>query len=127
MGKKKHKEFITEVFNLVGNEYEVLGEYIKSNIKILFKHKNCNHNFPMTPNNFLSGNRCPNCFGNKKKTHEQFKKEVVDLVGSEYIVLEEYINAKTNILLHHIFCGNDFPMTPTHFLSGERCPYVLEI
>jgi len=61
---KTNEEFIKEVYKLVGDEYTVLGEYTKSDIKIKFRHNNikCNNNeFEMKPANFLQGNRCPEC------------------------------------------------------------------
>ena len=47
--------------------------------------------------NVLHRSRCPNCFGNEKKTTEQFKQEVYDLVGDEYSVIEEYSGASNYI------------------------------
>ena len=39
MGKKKtHEKFVEEVFNLVGDEYEVLGRYVNAKTKILMRH-----------------------------------------------------------------------------------------
>jgi hypothetical protein len=63
---KTHEDFVNEIFVLVGNEYEVLGLYEKSNLKIKFKHIKCNNEFDMIPNNFLQGARCGCCFGKKK-------------------------------------------------------------
>ena len=59
--KKTDNEFINEVKALVGNEYIFLEKYINSKDKILCKHTNCNHEWRISPNNFLAGKRCPNC------------------------------------------------------------------
>ncbi|MBU5332089.1 hypothetical protein KQI61_07745 [Anaerocolumna aminovalerica] len=64
--RKSHEDFIREVYDLVGTEYEVVGRYIKSNVNTDFKHNMKNgdsHVFRMTPNGFLSGNRCSVCHG----------------------------------------------------------------
>jgi hypothetical protein len=63
--RKTTAEFKKEVYDLVGNEYTILGEYITNKIKILIRH-NCdecnNYEFEMRPNSFLSaGQRCPYC------------------------------------------------------------------
>jgi len=53
-----------DVFNLVGDEYEILSkEYINNKEKLLFHHNKCNHDFLMVPKDFLkeNGNRCPKC------------------------------------------------------------------
>lgn len=58
----------------------------------------------------------------KKKTHQEFIKEVQQLTNNEYQVLDEYINSTTKIKFKHIVCGNIFEMTPNSFLMGCRCP-----
>jgi len=122
--KKSNEEFKKEVYDLVSDEYEVLENYKGSKIKILFKHKKCNYEFLMKPNNFLSGNRCPKCAGVLKKSTEEFKKEVYDLVGDEYTVLGNYINNNTKIEILHNKCGNICNILPKNFISnGNRCFY----
>ena len=68
MGKTTRKtteQFINEIFDLVGNEYDVLGAYINAKEKILMRHNICGCSFDATTSNFLSGNRCPVCNGKK--------------------------------------------------------------
>ena len=62
--KKTHAEFVTEVESLVGDEYEVLGEYVYSLTNILIKHNECGTDYEVIPNNFLRGRRCYTCYGN---------------------------------------------------------------
>lgn len=59
---------------------------------------------------------------NKRKTTEEFKNEVKELVGSEFSIISEYINVKTHVKFIHNSCGNIFYMSPDHFLRGYRCP-----
>lgn len=123
MNKKTTEQFKKEVFDLVGNEYEVLGEYISSNTKIEIKHNTCGHIFTVCPVFFLRGTRCPNCAGNLKKTTEQFKEELFKMYGNEYEVLGEYINNHTKIELLHKTCGNKIFVIPSSILSGHKCGY----
>jgi very-short-patch-repair endonuclease len=120
--RKTDKQFKKEVFDLVRNEYTILSKYEGSRTKITIKHDKCGHIYEVTPHNFLQGSRCPRCFGKIKKTHEQFVKEVYDLVWNEYSVLEEYKSDKTKIKMKHNKCGNIYEITPNHFLRGNRCP-----
>lgn len=125
--KKTTEEFKKEVYDLTNDEYLVLGDYTNCKTKIKFLHnkKECMNEFEMIPSNFLQGQRCPKCKctgGLNKKTDEQFKKEVFDLVGNEYTVVGEYINAKTKINIKHNICGTIFNMVPANFLFGQRCP-----
>ena len=71
--KKTDKEFIKEVFDLVGNEYTFLDEYITNNKKIRVKHNKCGYIYNVKPNDFQQGRRCPNCTVNKEKTDSIFK------------------------------------------------------
>jgi Zn ribbon nucleic-acid-binding protein len=57
--------FKKEVFDLIGNEYEVVGKYLRNNRKILIKHESCQKEYEVTPSKFLSGRRCPNCFASQ--------------------------------------------------------------
>jgi uncharacterized protein with PIN domain len=123
--KKSHEKFVEQVFEAVGNMYEVVGEYIGNKTKIEMKHVICKHEFPMRPNDFLSGRRCPSCGGTMKKTTEKFKGEVFELVENMYEVLGEYENTYTRIKMKHnnTSCSNhEFEMSPNSFLSGVRCP-----
>lgn len=127
--RKTHEEFIKEVYELVGDEYTVLSEYVTQLIKVKFRHNcdNCdNYEFEMLPTNFLQGKRCPYCSKKLRKDTELFKKIVYKMVQDEYTVFGEYINAKTKIKFRHNceFCNNyEFEMTPDSFMQGCRCPY----
>ena len=62
MGRQKTtEEFKVEVFNLVGDEYQVIGEYVNNHTKIKILHKKCGNTYYVTPLAFLSSNRCPFC------------------------------------------------------------------
>ena len=124
MGKRKKttEEFKQEVYDLLGNEYTVLDEYINSNTKINMKHNKCGHEYKVIPYAFLKGNRCPKCYGSYKKTTEQFKQEVYELVESNYTVLGQYVNNSTKIKMKHNKCGYEYMVEPRSFLRGSRCP-----
>lgn len=120
---KTTEKFKKEVYELVGDEYTVLGEYTLSRNKIDIKHNKCGNEYQVVANSFLRGNRCPNCNGNKSKhkTTEHYKKEVYDLVGDEYTILGEYINRSTDISIRHNKCKREYQVEPGNFLYGSRC------
>ena len=121
--KKNTTQFKQEVYNLVGNEYTVLGDYVNSQTKTKMKHNNCGHIYEVTPNNFTSkGRRCPKCNGTHKKTTASFSNEVNLITNGEYTVVGTYVNNKTKIDMKHNKCGNIYKVTPTRFISGTRCP-----
>ena len=125
--RKTQEEFEQDIFDKYGEEYKVLGNYVNSKTKILMKHCSCGNEYLVRPADILSGYRCPKCFGTPKKTTEQFKKEVFDLVGDEYKVLGEYQASKTKIEMQHSKCKTIFKVPPSEFLYQEsRCPYCRE-
>ena len=108
---------------MYNDEYTLLEDYINSKTKILMKHNKCGFEWKVAPDNFLAGTKCPKCNINRQRlTTEEFKKRVFNKVGNDYTVLGDYINYNTKILMKHNKCNNEFEMSPTHFLNGERCP-----
>jgi flagellar biosynthesis GTPase FlhF len=126
--KKTHKEFIERIRKKYNGEYEILGKYINAKTKILVRH-NCDkcdfHKWNITPSNLLRGYGCPKCAGNIKKTTEEFKQEVYDKYKDEYIVLGEYKNTNSKILIEHNCkeCHyHQWEITPSKLLCGRGCP-----
>ncbi|OJE17835.1 hypothetical protein A9490_13680 [Bacillus thuringiensis] len=119
--------FKREIYELIGNEYEVIGEYITTNHNITLKHNKCGFIFDMLPSNFLKGQRCPSCAleiraGKRRRTTEQFVLEVYHLVGEEYTVLGEYTNSQSPITMKHDVCGYVYNVIPNNFINhGHRC------
>lgn len=54
-------DYKKRVKELTGNEYEVLAEYVSAKSLIKMKHNVCGHIYDVSPSNFLSGRRCPQC------------------------------------------------------------------
>ena len=79
-------EFKCKVFEKVGDEYTVLGEYINSNTPISIRHNTCNTVYNVRPTDFLNkGNRCPKCSACKRESRAE-------------IELYNYINKKISKL-----------------------------
>lgn len=195
MKRKTHKEFLNEIKEKYGNEYEILEQYVNKREKILVKHNQCGHCWKVIPHNLLRGHgcpecgklkqgeklrmspqtfkekfcqipnnklqllgdyeklnskikvrcsecgyewfalpgnllhrksSCPKCYGHMKKTTEQFKEEVYNLVNTEYSVLGEYIDSKEKILMKHNICHHEWLVEPNRFIQGGRCPRCKE-
>lgn len=124
--KQNQDLFIQKVQELVGNKYSFLEKYISNQTKIRCRHNICGYEWDVQPNNFFNGTRCPKCFGVKKKTNEEFVEQIYDLVGDEYIFLEDYINNTTKILCRHNDCGYEWKVIPSNFIKGTRCPRCIE-
>lgn len=122
---KTTQQYKDEVFELVGVEYEILGEYVHTDIDIKMKHNICGEEFESKPHNFLSGSRCPKCNGGvRKKTTEYYKDEIKELVGDEYEFLDEYKGNNKKSRYKHKECGRVFVTTPNSFrYQTTRCPH----
>lgn len=128
---KTDEEFKKEVYNLTRDEYTFLNTYKGANIKISCKHNLCNHVWDVPPSSFLRGTRCPKCAMQRigvlnTKTTEMFVREVYELVGNEYTVIDEYKHCFTKINIRHNKCGNPYFVDPNNFLNGSRCPQCNE-
>ena len=124
-GKKKNTEqFKKQLYDLVGDEYELIGEYVNNKTNITLKHNVCGNIYHPNPTNFLNtGRRCLYCYGNHTKTTEEFKQEVYNQRGNEYSVIGEYINSMEKIKIRHNACGYEWCVTPSDFISKQRiCP-----
>jgi very-short-patch-repair endonuclease len=121
--KKSNKQFLSEVYDQVNNEYSFLEKYINNNTKILCRHNKCKYEWKVKPNYFLNNKtRCPKCTKRLKKTTLDFIKEVKKISNNEYKVLGKYINIHTKIKMKHKICRSIHYYPPNHFLNGTRCP-----
>lgn len=120
--RKSHAQFVSEMSN-VDDSIIVLGSYITAKTPILCQCAVCGHRWRPTPSNLLSGYGCTICKHKqvglkKRKTHEQFVKEVYGL-NSNLSIESEYIDSKTQIYIHCKRCGANFVRTPDALLSSH--------
>ncbi|MCI9355237.1 MAG: hypothetical protein HFE58_10670 [Firmicutes bacterium] len=131
---KKNTEIIkNEVYNLVGNEYEVLGEYVNTHTKILFRHNKCGNEFLMSPKSFIhDSQRCPKERYDKSSAKnsivqgkpEEKNKQISDICKNEgYQVIKGYVRSKIPLEILHLKCNKIFKPLPRDFIKGTRCPY----
>lgn len=120
--KRTQSQFVQDAYMLVGSDYKVIGGYVNSSTKLDMLHIGCGTTWGITPSSFLTGRRCPSCFGTPKKTHAQFVKQAYDKQGDEYTVMGRYRTTMTKIKMLHNVCGKSWMITPSDFLSGYGCP-----
>ena len=68
--KKTTAQFRREVRDRFEGKYEVVGKYVNNKTKILMRHVECGQTYEMTPNDVLTGYRCPACFRKLPKESE---------------------------------------------------------
>lgn len=126
--KKTTEIFKTQVFEMVGNEYIVVGKYKNNSEKIKIKHSKCGRIFEMAPKSFLKGQRCP---------HETYERRLVpnkisfteaiekfsDFNNGEYSLVSGYDGISKKSKIRHNKCGNEFITYPNNILGEQSgCP-----
>lgn len=120
--KITNEEIDKRIFNLVGDEYYRVSDYVKGNQKIVMHHTECGEDFEVTTNHFIyDGIRCK-CKINTMDP-EDFKLRFESLAKGEYIQLTPYIRSFKKIRVLHNKCGNTFEVLPKDFTRGSRCPH----
>lgn len=59
-------------------------------------------------------------------TTASFRDHVHEATGGEYRCTGSYQDARTHTGILHITCGREWSVTPSHFISGRRCPHLLK-
>lgn len=120
---KTTEEFKKELYEFVGDEYELIDEYVNNRTKIKYIHRTCGKVWKQTPSEVLNGYRCNHCFGNKKLTQKEFENRVFEQRGNEYTVIGKYVNFNSKVKMKHNKCGMVWDIKPNYFLGKESgCP-----
>lgn len=118
--RKTHKEYVDEIF-VINPNIEVVGMYIDANTKIMHRCKIDGYEWLVSPHSLLRGNGCPMCYGNIKKTHDAYVKEL-SKINPNIEVIGNYINNKVKILHRCKIDGYKWEVSPSSLLSGNGCP-----
>lgn len=124
--RKSHEEYVAEAY-AINPELKVIGEYVNFTTKIEHECK-CGKRWETTPSVVLNGQglcyKCGRDMGadSKTKSTEEYKEEVLDIVGNEFSVIGEYEKGNLKIEFKHNKCGHLFKVKPSGFLIHPRCP-----
>jgi hypothetical protein len=115
-------EFIEQAKKIHGNKYNYSNvEYVNSKTKVTIICP-IHGEFQQTPTSHLSGQGCPKCSGNNKKTKELFIEQAKEIHGNTYDYSKvNYINIQTQITIICPIHG-EFQQTPHNHLRGQGCP-----
>ncbi len=110
-------EFERRGYPYAGEPFQGLGE------RNAFRCSHCGELWWTTAGSILSGRGHICTSPCRKKTPEEFVRQVHALVGDEYSVLSDYQTAFAPVKLRHNVCGLEYLAAPAHFISaGRRCP-----
>lgn len=118
--RKDNTWLIAKTKETVGDEFTFLDDYKGSTVKHRIRHNICGHIIEKSPSQFFSRPlhaKCP----------EIFRQRVRDLVGDEYVFLEDYTGIHDDIIAKHMRCGREYSIRPSEFLGGQRCVCGVEL
>ena len=118
--KKTHEEYVEEVAK-INPDIEVVGVYVNNSTKILHRCKKCGYEWMVCPNAILSSHGCPACSKRKRKTHEEYVRELAE-INPNLEVLGTYVNSYTKILHRCKIHGYEWYVAPNRVLCGVNCP-----
>ncbi|MFW6047524.1 MAG: DUF2726 domain-containing protein [Candidatus Woesearchaeota archaeon] len=121
--RKTYKEFKEDLKKINNDKYNFLGEYVNRQTYIRTECRKCGCIWFPRPSHLLNGHGCPRCAKVKRKTTEEFKIEIKELYGDEYILMDKYNGCKENVTLKHSECGKEFTITPDNFIQGGSCTH----
>lgn len=115
--------FIYEAKKIHGDNYDYSKVDYKNREKnVIIIHKECGQENLQSPSNHLQGKKCNRCYGNTKKTNEEFIQDAERVHGDEYDYSQvEYLNSKEKVIISHKRCGRVFIQNPQKHLVGHRC------
>lgn len=113
-----------EIKNTLGNEYELLGEYIDKDTPIKIKHntQNCGHEYSILISNLSDKNKSTCLICTIQEKAMDFIRNVYNLEGHDYAVICEFNGNDVGFKVRHNKCGSEFETTSEKFINeGKRC------
>ena len=118
------EKFKEQVYEVVGDEYEVLGEYKNNRVKVDLLHKVCGKIYPANPGHFIhTGRRCTHCNGGIKYTKDKVLTMLKENTGEDYEIIGEYNGMLNKSRLKHVKCGYEWETAVATYVHNNCvCP-----
>lgn len=114
--KKTHEEFLIDVRNKLGNDYEVLSQYTNAHGKVLMKHYICGNTFEKNIHDIITkGSGCPYCNGTKPALYNE--QWVIDHTPLPYHYVTGYKSMKEKCIFHCDKCNINFEQLPSRLIN----------
>lgn len=117
--KKTHFEFIKEM-QIKHPNLIILNKYINSKTRIKYRCNKCGLMWSATAAKLSLGRGCPQCAGNKLKTHQEYIKQVSQ-INPDVAVMEQYVSTSKKICFKCKVCGYEWKTYPGSIIQGKGC------
>ena len=120
------EEFVKRM-EVANPDVEVIGEYVRSNVKVECHCRTCGYVWAAVPGSLLSGHGCPNCAkkangDRRRKTHEQFVIELAE-INPDIEVVGRYKNSASSVDVRCRICGHEWsPIARSIVNARQGCP-----
>lgn len=119
--RRKPLARLIEELAIANPNIELIGEYVNTDTKTLVRCLVCEYTWDAYPNNLLKGEGCPNCQGNRKKTHEEFAAELA-VKNPRVMLIGTYTSNREKVLVGCVDCEHKWMASPPDLLRGRACP-----
>jgi hypothetical protein len=119
-GSKKRLKF-EYVKEYIENHGDILlsETYTSAKIKLDVKCQKCNYVYHPFFHNYKRGHRCPNCFGNKRKTIDEIRDMVKQ--DGEILISKKYKNSLSFLKILCKRCSRQYTIKYREYAAGCRC------
>lgn len=101
---RTNEEARIELEQVLGSNYQVVGDFTGTHSKIAVLHKVCGKEFSSIYKNLTAKKaHCSHCAPNRKKTMDELKTQI-SLIDNSYIILDDdLVNVDTPVRFQHSF------------------------
>nr|DAJ39017.1 MAG TPA: restriction enzyme [Caudoviricetes sp.] len=117
--KKTHQEFIKEM-QIKHPNLTILSEYYNAHTRIKYKCNKCGLVWNATASKLSLGRGCPQCAGNKLKSHNEFITQVKK-INPNIDVTSQYVSTSRKVSFKCKVCGYEWLTRPGSILRGKGC------
>lgn len=121
--KYSQEDYENKVYERFGNEYEVIGEYTGIYNRIEVKHIKCGQTYTPVARDLMTGRGCSHCYSRKRLSESKAFKEIIDVLGDDYRILDSYKNSVTPLKIKHLSCGTVYKASHNNIKKSKcKCP-----
>lgn len=125
MRRKTTEEFKQILVDKYGDRFTLLSEYHNNCTKVKLRCNECGNIIYKRPAKMMGQDNegCYICNGkNHYKTKESLQEEVNAKFPDNYIILGDYVRARTPLLVLNTKCDHTYNISPDNLLRGKGCP-----